>query len=85
VAVVTAAGYPGKPERYAARLRGLLDGMRERRSPKQVPRARPPGARDALTACGSAQVRERFLCMGGECNYLFRVTVSSTATRGGRR
>ena len=42
VAVVTAAGYPGKPERYAARLRGLLDGMRERRSPKQVP---PRGGR----------------------------------------
>lgn len=53
VAVVTAAGYPGKPERYAARFRGLLDRMREIKAPKEV--------------------TDRFLCLGGECNYLFRV------------
>lgn len=53
VAVVTAAGYPGKPERYAARFRGLLDRMKDIKAPKEV--------------------TDRFLCMGGECNYLFRV------------
>ena len=36
--MVTAAGYPGKPERYAARFRGLLDKMKELKCPKEVGR-----------------------------------------------
>mmetsp|Transcript_13543 Transcript_13543/g.37499 ORF Transcript_13543/g.37499 Transcript_13543/m.37499 type:complete len:301 (-) Transcript_13543:37-939(-) len=54
IAVVTAAGYPGKPERYAARFRGLLDRMKELKCPKEV--------------------TSKFYCMGGECNYLFKVS-----------
>ena len=53
IAVVTAAGYPGKPERYAARFRGLLEYFKAKKSPKEV--------------------TDRFLCVGGECNFLFRV------------
>jgi len=53
VAVVTAAGYPGKPDRYAARFKGLLQKMKERQTSKEV--------------------YERFYCVGGECNYLFRI------------
>ncbi|EKX46275.1 hypothetical protein GUITHDRAFT_163029 [Guillardia theta CCMP2712] len=53
VAVVTAAGYPGKPDRYAARFRGLLERMQEKKSPSSVTRM--------------------FFCVGGECNYLFRI------------
>ena len=41
--MVTAAGYPGKPERYAARFRGLLERMKEQHCPKEV-RAGPQGA-----------------------------------------
>mmetsp|Transcript_26316 Transcript_26316/g.41160 ORF Transcript_26316/g.41160 Transcript_26316/m.41160 type:complete len:283 (+) Transcript_26316:1234-2082(+) len=53
VAVVTAAGYPGKPERYSARFRGLLEKMKESRIPKEI--------------------TDRFLVVGGECNYLFKI------------
>mmetsp|Transcript_15223 Transcript_15223/g.22266 ORF Transcript_15223/g.22266 Transcript_15223/m.22266 type:complete len:410 (+) Transcript_15223:112-1341(+) len=53
VAVVTAAGYPGKPDRYAARFKGLLDYFKAKKSPKEV--------------------TDRFFCVGGECNFLFRV------------
>mmetsp|Transcript_6 Transcript_6/g.16 ORF Transcript_6/g.16 Transcript_6/m.16 type:complete len:410 (+) Transcript_6:138-1367(+) len=55
VAVVTAAGYPGKPERYAARFKGLLDIMKAR-------------------GYGS-EITDKFLVMGGECNYMFKVDV----------
>ncbi len=55
VAVVTAAGYPGKPDRYAARFKGLLDKMREREYPQDI--------------------TDKFLVVGGECNYLFKVNV----------
>lgn len=57
VAVVTAAGYPGKPDRYAARFKGLLDTMKERQYPKEI--------------------TDKFVVMGGECNYLFKVNVSA--------
>ena len=53
VAVVTAAGYPGKPERYEARFKGMLARMQERGCP--------------------AEVTDKFYCVGGECNYLFRL------------
>jgi len=53
VAVVTAAGYPGKPDRYASRFKGLLQKMKELNTPKEV--------------------YSRFYCVGGECNYLFRI------------
>jgi len=53
VAVVTAAGYPGKPDRYAARFKGLLTKMKQLGTPKEV--------------------TDRFYCVGGECNYLFRI------------
>eukprot|EP00960_Hanusia_phi_P043559 756119-Hanusia_phi.AAC.3 len=53
IAVVTAAGYPGKPLRYAARFKGLLEKMREKKSPPDV--------------------TNKFYCVGGECNYLFRI------------
>mmetsp|Transcript_37183 Transcript_37183/g.87944 ORF Transcript_37183/g.87944 Transcript_37183/m.87944 type:complete len:449 (+) Transcript_37183:144-1490(+) len=54
VAVVTAAGYPGKPLRYESRFKGLLELMVERKTSKEV--------------------ASMFYCMGGECNYLFRLT-----------
>lgn len=53
IAVVTAAGYPGKPERYAARFKGLLERLKATNAPKEV--------------------TDRFLVVGGECNFLFRV------------
>lgn len=54
VAIVTAAGYPGQPERFEQRMAGLLQVFRDKRLPKEV--------------------TDRFLLMGGECNYLLRVT-----------
>mmetsp|Transcript_30485 Transcript_30485/g.59550 ORF Transcript_30485/g.59550 Transcript_30485/m.59550 type:complete len:408 (+) Transcript_30485:44-1267(+) len=53
IAVVTAAGYPGKPDRYAARFKGLLEKFAERKYAKDV--------------------TDKFLVMGGECNYMFIV------------
>ena len=112
VAVVTAAGYPGKPERYAARFRGLLERMKDIKAPKEaraLSRPIPCRNRSLLLVLGPspnyppthsltdlflpldaalrladrrrAQVTDRFLCMGGECNYLFRVTVSGAGAR----
>jgi IMP and pyridine-specific 5'-nucleotidase len=36
IAVVTAAGYPGKPERYAARFNGLLEHLKAKNAPVEV-------------------------------------------------
>jgi len=58
VAVVTAAGYPGKPDRYAARFRGLLEHLKAKGAPPDV--------------------TDRFLVVGGECNYLFRMKRDAT-------
>jgi IMP and pyridine-specific 5'-nucleotidase len=52
VAVVTAAGYPGEPLLFEARIRGLLDAFKARGLPQDV--------------------TNRFLMLGGECNYLLR-------------
>jgi IMP and pyridine-specific 5'-nucleotidase len=52
VAIVTAAGYPGEPRLFEARIRGLLDAFKERNLPSHV--------------------TDRFLMLGGECNYLLR-------------
>jgi len=53
IAVVTAAGYPGRPDRYESRFKGMLSRMREMQCPKAI--------------------TDNFYCMGGECNYLFRL------------
>lgn len=60
VAVVTAAGYPGEPLLFEARIKGLLDAFKAR--------ALPP------------DVTERFLMLGGECNYLLRCSPPVSAT-----
>lgn len=52
VAVVTAAGYPGEPLLFEARIKGLLDAFKARNLPQDV--------------------TDRFLMLGGECNYLLR-------------
>lgn len=54
VAIVTAAGYPGAPERFEQRLQGLLAAFRDMQL--------------------SQDVTDRFHIMGGECNYLLRVS-----------
>eukprot|EP00240_Pyramimonas_obovata_P004590 CAMPEP_0118940852 /NCGR_PEP_ID=MMETSP1169-20130426/32495_1 /TAXON_ID=36882 /ORGANISM="Pyramimonas obovata, Strain CCMP722" /LENGTH=398 /DNA_ID=CAMNT_0006885469 /DNA_START=467 /DNA_END=1663 /DNA_ORIENTATION=+ len=54
VAIVTAAGYPGEPERFEQRLAGLLQAFKETQLPPEL--------------C------DRFFVMGGECNYLLRLT-----------
>lgn len=36
VAIVTAAGYPGQPERFEQRMAGLLQVFRERKLPKPL-------------------------------------------------
>lgn len=54
VAIVTAAGYPGSPERFEQRVEGLLAAFRQLNLPKSI--------------------TDRFHIMGGECNYLLRVT-----------
>jgi len=54
IAIVTAAGYPGEPEKFEQRLQGLLDVCKAERLPPAL--------------C------ERFFLMGGECNYLLRLT-----------
>lgn len=52
VAIVTAAGYPGQPNMFEGRIRGLLDAFKDRGL--------------------SQDVTDRFLVLGGECNYLLR-------------
>mmetsp|Transcript_15315 Transcript_15315/g.36149 ORF Transcript_15315/g.36149 Transcript_15315/m.36149 type:complete len:410 (+) Transcript_15315:18-1247(+) len=54
ISIVTAAGYPRQPDKYEARMEGLLATMRDRKLPEEQ--------------------RKRFLVMGGQCNYLCRVT-----------
>jgi len=56
VAIVTAAGYPGEPERFEQRLAGLLQAFKDTNLPPEL--------------C------DRFYVMGGECNYLLRLTPS---------
>lgn len=54
VAIVTAAGYPGEPEKFEQRLAGLLRKFKEIQLPPEL--------------CA------RFHVMGGECNYLLKLT-----------
>ncbi|KAI3438181.1 hypothetical protein D9Q98_000618 [Chlorella vulgaris] len=54
VAIVTAAGYPGAPERFEQRVEGLLAAFRQLNLSKSI--------------------TDRFHIMGGECNYLLRVS-----------
>ncbi|CAL5220580.1 g2618 [Coccomyxa viridis] len=57
VAIVTAAGYPGEPEKFEERVAGLLAAFRKLRMPSDI--------------------TDRFHIMGGECNYLLRVSRDS--------
>jgi IMP and pyridine-specific 5'-nucleotidase len=50
VAIVTAAGYPNRPELFQRRIPGLLTAFQKRKLSKDV--------------------TDRFLLLGGECNYL---------------
>jgi IMP and pyridine-specific 5'-nucleotidase len=61
VAVVTAAAYPGAPERYENRLAGLLSAMAF-----AIEAGAPPGP-----------LLSRFWIMGGQCNYLMRARCSA--------
>ncbi|CAK0783513.1 hypothetical protein CVIRNUC_006712 [Coccomyxa viridis] len=54
VAIVTAAGYPGQPDKFEERVAGLLAAFRKLRLPNEI--------------------TDRFHIMGGECNYLLRVS-----------
>lgn len=51
VVIVTAAGYPGRPERFEQRVTGLMA---------------------ALHKLNLSELQDKFLVMGGECNYLLR-------------
>eukprot|EP00961_Rhodomonas_salina_P045321 609054-Rhodomonas_salina.2 len=41
-ALPTISGYPGKPDRYASRFKGLLQKMKELNTPKEVYSRYPP-------------------------------------------
>ena len=61
VAVVTAAAYPGAPERYENRLAGLLSAMAF-----AIEAGAPPGP-----------LVDNFFVMGGQCNYCLRARASA--------
>eukprot|EP00854_Cymbomonas_tetramitiformis_P008995 gene8995-10658_t len=67
--LVTAAGYPGKAERYEERLELLLAAMY-----KEF--VRPDGTCD--------DVLQRFFVLGGECNYFLRPYVEARKEAPGR-
>ena len=66
VAIVTAASYPGAPERFQARLRGLLSA-----------------ACFAVDAGAPASLFDEFYVMGGQCNYLYRIKITTEGVGGG--
>ena len=70
VSLVTAAGYPGHPERYEERLRGILEAI-QHLPPSVIKRFLVGKYSGVLNTDILTQV------MGGECNYMLETSFNA--------